>query len=445
MRRFVQFTCALIGLLCGVHTAADEIFIDLGRGPVRVFVPSTYDPAQPMPLIFLLHGYSSSGNAIEAAWQLEPLAEELGFLYLHPDGTEDIFGFQFWNATDACCDLFGSGVDDSGYLRALIDEIRNQLNVNPNSIHFAGHSNGGFMSYRMACDHADVVASIASLAGATFLDPNDCVPTEPVHTLQIHGTNDDVILYNGGCIGNNCYPRRGRNHRDVGDVRRLRHHSRQRLPAGSTLMRAFPAMKPMSPSTSPIACPAARPNSGRSTAARIRPTSRPTSAASSSRTFSPTASRARRPAPRSTMCRSSPARLLGGSLPDLETSDDSYIHTRSGFGQSFVDLHHMEMQVSASTTAPNPVTLHLTIEARISEPSGTAQVRLFDYVAQQFDLVDQYAIGMTDAAEVTPDLPAGDYVSPQGEIELRIKHIVFVPFVAFTFESWIDLVEIAVR
>jgi polyhydroxybutyrate depolymerase len=62
------------------------------------------------------------------------------------------------------------------------------------------------MSYRMACDHADAVAAIASLAGATFLDPEDCGPVAPVNTLQIHGTNDGTISYNGGCILGNCYP-----------------------------------------------------------------------------------------------------------------------------------------------------------------------------------------------------------------------------------------------
>ena len=62
------------------------------------------------------------------------------------------------------------------------------------------------MSYRMACDNADLVASIASLAGATFANPSACSPSEPVHVLQIHGTADDVIDYDGSCFGPFCYP-----------------------------------------------------------------------------------------------------------------------------------------------------------------------------------------------------------------------------------------------
>jgi hypothetical protein len=46
------------------------------------------------------------------------------------------------------------------------------------------------MAYRMACDHADIIAAIAPLAGATYFDPNDCAPSEPVRVLQIYGTED---------------------------------------------------------------------------------------------------------------------------------------------------------------------------------------------------------------------------------------------------------------
>ena len=187
-------------------TLRADITVDVGRGPVVVHVPNSYDPAVPAPLIVLLHGYSSSGDALKSYVDLSALSEQYGFLYTAPDGTFDSFGLRFWNATDACCDFFGSNVDDSGYLEDLVDEIKVQLTVAERRVHFFGHSNGGFMSYRMACDHSDWVASITSLAGATFFDPNDCAPFDPVHVLQIHGTNDSVILYGGGNIGGIPYP-----------------------------------------------------------------------------------------------------------------------------------------------------------------------------------------------------------------------------------------------
>lgn len=179
--------------------------VDFTARPYEVFAPSSYDEATPMPLVVLLHGFGASGDIQEAYFQFQPLAEERGFLYVHPDGTLNQIGRQFWNATDACCG-FQTEVDDSAYLLALIEQVQADYNVDPKRIYLAGHSNGGFMSYRMACDHADKIAAIASLAGATFADVEDCDPSEPVSVLQIHGTADETIPYLGGNILGNDHP-----------------------------------------------------------------------------------------------------------------------------------------------------------------------------------------------------------------------------------------------
>jgi polyhydroxybutyrate depolymerase len=176
-----------------------------GDRPVDLFVPSSYDAATAMPLVLLLHGYTASGAIQESYFKLEALAEERGFLYAHPDGTKDGQDNRFWNATEACCNFYGSDVDDSAYLRGVIEDVKAQYNVDPKRVFLVGHSNGGFMSYRMACDHADAIAAIASLAGASFKDPADCQPTEPVAVLEIHGTADETVAYEGGTFLN-AYP-----------------------------------------------------------------------------------------------------------------------------------------------------------------------------------------------------------------------------------------------
>lgn len=183
-----------------------DVLIDIGGRTVNVHVPASYSPLVPAPVLILLHGYTATGAAQESYMQLEPLADEKGFLYLHPDGTTDCFGDPFWNATDACCNFCASSVDDVAFLSAVLDEVEAQLTVDPRRIYLVGHSNGGFMAYRMACEHPDRIAAIASLAGATWFDPLDCSPSEPVHTLQIHGTLDSTILYLGGLIGSVPYP-----------------------------------------------------------------------------------------------------------------------------------------------------------------------------------------------------------------------------------------------
>jgi polyhydroxybutyrate depolymerase len=168
-----------------------------GDRPVELFVPSGYDADTPTPLIILLHGHGASGLAQELVFRLRPEAEARTFLYMFPNGTSSEEGRNFWNATDACCDFFDSGVDDASYLRGLIDEVSEHYNVDDRRIYFTGHSNGGYMSFRMACDYADVIAGIAPLAGATYADPADCGASEPVHVLAMHGTADEAVLYEG--------------------------------------------------------------------------------------------------------------------------------------------------------------------------------------------------------------------------------------------------------
>lgn len=166
--------------------------------PFSVYTPSSYD-GDPMPLIVLLHGLGGSGAGIEEYFGLQSLAQSHGFLYVHPDGSLNPQGHPSWNATDACCG-FGSAVDDVTYLTSIIDSVSETRNVDAARIYVMGHSNGGFMSYRMACDAAHRVAAIASLAGATWADVSKCDPSEPVSVLQVHGTADVAIAYEGGEI-----------------------------------------------------------------------------------------------------------------------------------------------------------------------------------------------------------------------------------------------------
>jgi polyhydroxybutyrate depolymerase len=168
-----------------------------GDRPAVVHVPASYDPDQPAPLLIMLHGYGSNSQDVEEWTNLGAAANERGWLAVVPDGTTDQQGDQFWNAgTPHCCNLFDSDVDDSAYLSGLIDEISDRATVDPKRVYVFGHSNGAFMAYRMACDHADQVAAVISMAGITI--PEDiCKPSEPVHTLQVHGTADESILYDG--------------------------------------------------------------------------------------------------------------------------------------------------------------------------------------------------------------------------------------------------------
>lgn len=161
-------------------------------------VPTSYDGARPTPLVVLLHGYGAGGFVQAGYFNFLRAVDSEGFLLAFPDGTPDTSMRRFWNATDACCDFGREGPDDVAYVDAVIDDMRAQYNVDPRRIFVVGHSNGGFMAHRYACERANRIAGIVSLAGATWNDAARCTPSRPVAVLQVHGTRDDVIGYNGG-------------------------------------------------------------------------------------------------------------------------------------------------------------------------------------------------------------------------------------------------------
>ena len=180
---------------------------DITARPYPLFVPSGYVEGTPVPLVILLHGYGADGATQEGYFQLQPIAEANTFLYATPSGTVDGAMNHFWNATDACCDVGHLDPDDVTYLRALIDDVEAHYTVDPRRIYFVGHSNGGFMSHRMACELGDRIAAIVSLAGMVWNDPARCTPSAPVAIAHVHGTADAVVDYDGGAIfGLGPYP-----------------------------------------------------------------------------------------------------------------------------------------------------------------------------------------------------------------------------------------------
>jgi polyhydroxybutyrate depolymerase len=166
-------------------------------------VPSRADKTTPLPLVIALHGYGSNGAQLEAAWGFSALGEREGFLVAIPDGTPDARGSRFWNASDACCDFSpgkGGSVDDVAYLGALMDDVAARRPLDRQRVFVVGHSNGGFMAHRLACDLSGRVAAVVSMAGAAWKDAARCTPTSPVSVAQVHGTDDPVIAFAGGTV-----------------------------------------------------------------------------------------------------------------------------------------------------------------------------------------------------------------------------------------------------
>ncbi|MFO0600875.1 MAG: PHB depolymerase family esterase [Myxococcaceae bacterium] len=186
--------------------SADDAGVDAGvymkdpliaQRPFAEVVPVSYAAGTPTPLVLELHGYTATGATQDAYFKFAALAQQKGFLLALPDGLVDGQGQHYWNATDACC-AFGAGPDDVAYLTAVIEDMKKRYTVDPKRIFVVGHSNGGFMAHRLACERSDLIAAVMSLAGAVWADPTKCAPSSKISVLQVHGTLDGTIAYNGG-------------------------------------------------------------------------------------------------------------------------------------------------------------------------------------------------------------------------------------------------------
>ncbi|MBW2525299.1 MAG: hypothetical protein JRI23_14030 [Deltaproteobacteria bacterium] len=166
-----------------------------GDRPVLPILPTSYEPGVATPLVILLHGYGASGAANDLVLRLADEVDRREFILLRPDGTLDQDSRRFWNATDRCCDFYGAGIDDVAYIDGLIAEARERFAIS--RVALIGHSNGAYMSHRYACDRASNIDVFASIAGATWQDESMCQPDATAALLQIHGTEDGSVEYEG--------------------------------------------------------------------------------------------------------------------------------------------------------------------------------------------------------------------------------------------------------
>lgn len=185
--------------------------------PARFKAPAGFKATRKYPLIIHLHSAGIDSDFVIDALGLDKLGLKNKVIVVVPNGSVHPvvpFGFsgQFWNATTACCGFeyaFGPQVDDVDYLTRLLDEVQTRYPIDDDRVYFTGESNGGNMSYRMACDLADRIAGIWVIAGATHLEQSDCNPSRPVNVLHMHNVGDPTALFDGGQLTANplsAYP-----------------------------------------------------------------------------------------------------------------------------------------------------------------------------------------------------------------------------------------------
>ncbi len=164
----------------------------------RLFLPSDYQSYEALPLVFNLHGRESDGIQQEFYSAMNQVADTAKFFVCYPTGFNNGSGNE-WNVGWT----FGSDKDDVGFINRLIDTISANYNVDTEAVFSCGMSNGGFLSYKLACELNDRIKAIASVTGAMVAsEVQNCTPDIPVPVMQIHGTADDVVLYNGSPLIN---------------------------------------------------------------------------------------------------------------------------------------------------------------------------------------------------------------------------------------------------
>jgi len=163
-----------------------------------LYVPASLDWGRPLPLVFVFHG--GSGNAQNAIHMsgFHQVADKNGFLVIYPNGTGRLSNDRLltWNGGNCCAYAQENNVDDVGFVRAIVAEMKTMANIDSKRIYATGMSNGALLAHRLGCEAADLFAAIAPVAGTLNFAP--CEPSEPISVIIFHGTDDQHVLYHGG-------------------------------------------------------------------------------------------------------------------------------------------------------------------------------------------------------------------------------------------------------
>ena len=197
--------------LVTVDNKIDETCIAFGRNTSRcsfvhdglerfylIYKPQSLNQ-EDAPVLFALHGYGSSAAFHKSYTGYEDYADNEKFIVVYPQGykLESVLvnSSSHWNVgawTTA------SEIDDIGFIDTIIDLVVNKEQVDENRIYSSGMSNGGFMSYHLACNLSEKIAAIASVTGSMSKETlADCAPSHSTAILQIHGLQDLVVPYFG--------------------------------------------------------------------------------------------------------------------------------------------------------------------------------------------------------------------------------------------------------
>lgn len=157
-----------------------------------VHAPGGSAPRDGRPVVFVYHGAFTTAADMEDYAQLDPVADDEGFIAVYPNGVN-----RLWYDG-----RIPDEVDDVAFTDALLDRIIEDYEVDETRVYATGISNGGFMTHRVACDLSERFVAIAPVAGTLSQELRDeCEPTRPVPVMMVMGTKDNLVPYDGGKLG----------------------------------------------------------------------------------------------------------------------------------------------------------------------------------------------------------------------------------------------------
>ena len=171
-------------------------------GTSRTYIlnlPPNYYEGTDFSLVIGMHGGGGSAEQFESSTKLTTKANDSKFMVVYPDGVKStgLLGVRTWNA-GGCCDYArDNNIDDVKFISQLIDKLVSTYKINPKKVYATGHSNGGMMAYRLACELAHKIAAIAPNS-TTMVVKTPCNASRAVPILHLHSMMDENVPYQGG-------------------------------------------------------------------------------------------------------------------------------------------------------------------------------------------------------------------------------------------------------
>ena len=175
---------------CGssvIGTVSDEqTYLDDSDRSFQLWTPPEHDGDTPVPIVFDFHGLAEGANVHTMMTELGEYGAANGFAVVFPQGL----------GAPARWEIGLTDNSDLDYVDQMLDQIEATTCIDTSRVYATGLSNGAFLSSVLACTRSDRFTAVAPVAG--LLHPSDCDPTRPVPVLAFHGTDDEILLFNGG-------------------------------------------------------------------------------------------------------------------------------------------------------------------------------------------------------------------------------------------------------